>query len=122
MRFLYRKYPAKRHETIEVELDQPANVKFMTAGEFKKYAGGRTHTYFRGQEDANTLRFTLPFDSIWHAVVEQPSGEAPIVANCRLRNAAPQAPLIGGSKKKKDRNSDAETELQAVSLGGRSEG
>ena len=121
MRFLYRKYPAKRHETIEVEMDRPATVKFMTAGEFKNYAGGRTHTYFRGQEEDGLLRFTLPFDSIWHAVVEQPVGQEHIVANCRLRNAAPQAPLIEG-RKKKTMNEDAESELQAISLGGRSEG
>ena len=121
MRFLYQKYPAKRNETIEVEPEQPTTVKFMTAGEFKKYAGGRTHTYFRGQEDNNLLRFTLPFDSIWHAVVEQPAGQAPITATCRLRNAAPQAPLLEGKKKKNKLAAD-ESELEALSRGGQSEG
>jgi hypothetical protein len=71
MKFLYRKYPAKKKEIIEVRTDQPAMVKFMTAAEFKKYAGGRTHSYFKGQETDGAICFTLPYDGVWHAVVEK---------------------------------------------------
>ncbi|MBP8824545.1 MAG: DUF1883 domain-containing protein [Flavobacteriales bacterium] len=89
MKFLYRKYPAKRHEVIEVELNAPAKVKFMTAKEFKHYGAGRTHTYFKGKEEDNMIRFALPFDGIWHAVVE--NGPGTIRATCKLR--APQPGL-----------------------------
>lgn len=115
------KYPAKRNESIQVELDRPAKVKFMTAGEFKKYAGGRTHTYFRGQGQDTVLRFTLPFDSIWHAVVEQPKDEAPVQAKCKLCGPAPERLDPGKHADGVDRDA-AERELQAVSMGGRSEG
>jgi|SRR5690606_15204779 len=71
MKFLFRKYPAKRGEVIEVRPTAPTVVKFMTAKEFKNYAGGRTHTYFKGQQTEDLVQFTLPFDSTWHAVVEK---------------------------------------------------
>lgn len=81
MKFLFRKYPAKRGE-IELGPSSPAPVKFMTAAEFKKYTGSRTHTYFKGQEEDGVIRFTLPFDSIWHAVVEK--GNDAITATSKL--------------------------------------
>jgi hypothetical protein len=81
MKFLYRKYPAKKKEVIEVHLDRPAKVKFMTAGEFRKYAGGRTHAYFNGLDSDGRVRFTLPFDSVWHVVVEK--GGDPLLMDLR---------------------------------------
>lgn len=88
MKFLYRKYPAKRGEVLEVEMSGSAPVKFMTAKEFKKYGAGRTHTYYKGREDGNIVRFELPFDGIWHAVVEK--GESGLTATSRLRLPDPE--------------------------------
>ena len=82
MKFLFRKYPAKRGEVIEVEPTAPAVVKFMTAKEFKNYAGGRTHTYYKGQPQDDLIRFSLPFDGIWHAVVEKVDEN--VSATCKL--------------------------------------
>lgn len=93
MKFLYRKYPAKRGEVLEVDLSAPAMVKFMTAKEFKNYGAGRTHTYYKGQDTGGMVRFELPFDGIWHAVVEK--GEADISATCRLRAGEQTAKLPG---------------------------
>ena len=88
MKFLFRKYPAKRGEVIEVEPTAPTVVKFMTAKEFKNYAGGRTHTYFKGQQEGTLIRFSLPFDSTWHAVVEKGDTDD-ITATCKLCAAPP---------------------------------
>lgn len=83
MKFLYRKYPAKKGEVIEVNLSEPALVKFMTAKEFKNYGAGRTHTYYKGRtSDDGPVRFELPFDGIWHAVVEK--GATGVSATCKL--------------------------------------
>ncbi|HRN35315.1 MAG TPA: DUF1883 domain-containing protein [Flavobacteriales bacterium] len=87
MKFLHRKYPAKRGEAIEVHLNAAAIVKFMTAKEFKHYGAGRTHTYYRGQAVAEGIRFVLPFDGIWHAVVEKGNGE--VTASCKHCPPAP---------------------------------
>lgn len=118
MKFLFRKYPAKRGEIIEVNLNSPAPVKFMTVAEFKKYAGSRTHTYFKGREADGMIRFVLPFDSVWHAVVE--NEDEGISATCKLCPPSPQenrfnedAPLLG---------EDHESEIESLSLGSQSEG
>lgn len=118
MKFLFRKYPAKKGEIIEVNLSSPAPVKFMTAAEFKKYTGSRTHTYYKGRDEGGNLRFVLPFDSIWHAVVEKVDDG--ISAKCKLCPPSPQenrfmaeaAPL----------GEAAESEITSLSMGSRSEG
>ena len=118
MKFLFRKYQAKKGEIIEVGVNTPAIVKFMTAAEFKKYAGSRTHTYFKGREADGTIRFSLPFDNIWHAVVEEQ--DASLAATSKLCAATAQdnyldagSPVIGENR---------EAEIQSISLGSRSEG
>jgi hypothetical protein len=117
MKFLYRKYAAKKGQCIEVELSAPATVKFMTASEFKRYAGGRTHTYFKGRMDDGTVRIALPFDSVWHAVVE--NGGSGVTASTRLRASAP-AQLL---EETYDGPGDgADMELQDQSRGNQSEG
>ncbi len=118
MKFLFRKYQAKKGEIIEVNLNSPAPVKFMTAAEFKRYTGSRTHTYFKGRDEDGTIRFALPFDNIWHAVVEKE--EDGISATCKLCPPSPQenrfnndSSLIG---------EDPESGIASLSMGSQSEG
>lgn len=118
MKFLFRKYPAKKGEIIEVGVNAPAIVKFMTAAEFKKYTGSRTHTYFKGREADSVIRFALPFDSIWHAVVEKENDE--VSATSKLCPPSPQenlpegaAPMLG---------EDQESDIESLSMGSQSEG
>ncbi len=115
MKFQYRKYPAKKGQCIEVELNHPSVVKFMTAAEFKRYAGGRTHTYFKGRTDDGLVRISLPFDSVWHCVVESSRGEN--LASTRLRATAPYELIQAGYP-----GVDADDELQSQSRGNHSEG
>ncbi|MBZ0205389.1 MAG: DUF1883 domain-containing protein [Flavobacteriales bacterium] len=110
MKFLFRKYPAKRDEAIEVQLSAPATVKFMTAKEFKHYVAGRTHTYYKGQQEEDLIRFRLPFDGIWHAVVEK--GDADIQATCKLCAPSPALQAIEPDNE----------ELEHLSMGSQSEG
>ena len=118
MKFLFRKYPAKRGEIIELGLTSPAPVKFMTAAEFKKYTGNRTHTYFKGREEDGAIRFTLPFDSIWHAVVEK--GDGAISATSKLCAASPQEYLLDPAPSQLGQ--DGEGEIESLSMGSESEG
>ena len=47
---------------------------------------GKTHRYYGGTFDAGEVKFVCPFDSVWHAVVEQGSYSEPIdiSASCSL--------------------------------------
>ena len=116
MKFLYKKYAAKKGEVIEVALSAPSIVKFMTASEFKKYAGGRTHTYYKGRDEDDHVRLSLPFDSTWHAVVEK--GDTDLTATTKLCPPMPELQPAGYPVN----GADADEELQNLSLGSRSEG
>lgn len=86
MKFLYRTFEAKRKEIIEVEIDKPTKVKFMTGREYKAYRMGRTHTFFGGLFEESPVRFVIPFDSNWTVVVEKGTHAEPLEvhASCKL--------------------------------------
>jgi hypothetical protein len=94
MKFLHLKFQGKKREVVEVKLDRPARVKFMTATEFKRYSGARTHTYYGGRFDAGTVRFVLPFDSVWTAVVEKGTKAEPIEVKARVSLAPPDRDAV----------------------------
>ncbi len=127
MKFLHVKFQGKKKEILEVSLDRPARVKFMTANEFKKYGSSRTHTYFGGRFEDRTIHFVLPFDSVWYAVVEKGTAAEPndVKASCRLlppdrevrSTMALDAPAHVLAQARLD-----ESEVEAISAGSRSEG
>lgn len=86
MRFLYKPFEAKKKQIIEVEIDVPTKVKFLTGKEMKAYKLGRTHTYIGGLYDESPIRFVVPYDSVWNVVVEKGTHREPLEvhANCHL--------------------------------------
>lgn len=84
MKFLHLKFQGKKKEVVEVNIDRPARVKFMTATEFKRYSGARTHTYYGGRFNAGAVRFVLPFDSVWRVVVEKGTEAEPVDVRARV--------------------------------------
>ena len=83
MRFLHVKFPGKKKEIVEVAISHQARVKFMTAREFKLYSNSRTHTFFGGTFKKGTVRFVVPFDSVWTVVVEKGTASAPVDVTAR---------------------------------------
>lgn len=94
MRFLHQKFQGKKKEIVEVDLDRPARVKFMTATEFKRYSGARTHTFFGGRFDAGKVRFVLPFDSAWTVVVEKGTKTDPVDVKARVSLCPPDREVL----------------------------
>ena len=125
MKFLHQKFQGKKKEIVEVELSKPARVKFMTASEFKKYTGARTHTYFGGRFNKGTVRFVLPFDSVWTVVVEKGTVSAPVdvKASCSLMPADRDArSTVAIDAPNHVLAALDEDEAEALSAGSRSEG
>lgn len=128
MKFLYKQYPAKKKEILEVELDGSARVKFMTASEFKKYSNGRTHTYYGGQFEGSPVRFVVPFDSVWYVVIEKGTSREPVRVQARTRLRVADRDVLSSiaidapAEHRVQNNWLDETEVAAVSAGGRSEG
>ena len=94
MKFLHKHYQAKKKEIIEVEIDRPVKVKFMTAFDHKNYKLGRTHKYFGGMFDESPVRFVVPFDSVWHVVVEKGTHYEPVVVNAQCRLLLPDRSVL----------------------------
>ncbi|MDX9750284.1 MAG: DUF1883 domain-containing protein [Flavobacteriales bacterium] len=86
MKFLYRTFEAKKKEIIEVEIDQPTKVKFMSGKDVKAYRQGRTYSYYGGRFEESPVRFVVPYDAVWNVVVEKGTRAEPIAvrASCRL--------------------------------------
>ena len=90
MKFLHKQYQAKKKEILEVEIDRPTKIKFMTAFDFKHYKLGKTNKYFGGLFEESPVRFVVPFDSVWHIVVEKGSHYQPIEVQGRCRLLLPE--------------------------------
>lgn len=89
MRFLYKPFEAKKKQIIEVEIDAPTKVKFLTGTEMKAYKQGRTHTYIGGLYEESPIRFVVPYDSVWNVVVEKGTHREPLVVNAKCHLIPP---------------------------------
>lgn len=78
MKFLFRTFDVKRKEILEVEIDQATKVKFMTARDLKAYRMGKTYSYHGGTFEESPIRFVIPHDGQWTAVVEKGTYRAPV--------------------------------------------
>ncbi len=86
MKFLHQTFEAQRSEIVEVEIDTPTKVKFMTGRSLKAYKLGKTHTYYGGMFDESPVRFVIPYDGKWTVVVEKGKHSDPleVAASCKL--------------------------------------
>jgi hypothetical protein len=89
MRFLYKPFEAKKKQIIEVEIDVPTKVKFLTGKEMKAYKQGRTHTYIGGLYEESPIRFVVPYDSVWNVVVEKGTHREPLEVNAKCHLTPP---------------------------------
>ncbi|MBL7956139.1 MAG: DUF1883 domain-containing protein [Flavobacteriales bacterium] len=91
MRFLFRTFDVKRKEILEVEIDQPTKVKFMTARDLKAYRMGKTYSYHGGTFEESPIRFVVPYDGQWTAVVEKGTFRDPIEVHARCHVIPPNS-------------------------------
>ena len=94
MKFLHKQYPAKKKEIIEVDIDRPAKVKFMTAYDLKLYKLGKTYKFFGGLFEESPVRFVVPYDSNWNVVVEKGTHYQPLEVKARCRLMLPDRQVL----------------------------
>ena len=124
MKFLTKTFEAKKKEIIEVTIDKPTKVKFMTGRDIKAYKMGKTYSYYGGLFEESPVRFVIPYDSVWNVVVEKGSYYNPLTVhascavvppNSSVRSSiaadAPDHVRLAGS-----------SEEEAISLAAKSEG
>lgn len=125
MKFLHLKFQAKKKEVVEVKLSQSARVKFMTATEFKRYTGARTHTYYGGQFEEGQVHFVLPFDSVWCVVVEKGTASVPADVRASVKLLPPDRNTLSTIAVDAPDHVRAQAmleESEAISEGARNEG
>ncbi len=107
MRFLHQRLKLKRKQMIKVHFSEPTNVKLLSAPEFKKYKLGKTHTYYGGAHTNSPASFEIPYDGIWHAVIEKGTYNNPIDVTGNVE-------LDGMAKKSKKASKPAEEPAAVV--------
>lgn len=83
MKFLHKTFELKKREIIEVHINKPTKVKFLTGRDMKAYKQGKTHTYFGGLFEESPIRFVIPHDAVWNVVVEKGTFRNPIELDAR---------------------------------------
>jgi len=91
MKFLHKTFELKRREIIEVNIDAPTKVKFLTGQDMKAYKRGKTHSYYGGLFEESPVRFVVPFEAVWNVVVEKGSYREPIEVHAKCGVIAPNS-------------------------------
>jgi len=78
MKFLHKPFQAKAKDKIEVTFDRPTKVLLIEKREFERYKKGITYRYRGGYSENSPVEFTIPFDGVWHAVIEKGTYHHPI--------------------------------------------
>lgn len=86
MKFLHKPFEAKAKDRIEVKFSKPTRVLLIHSRQFEKYKRGRTYHYRGGQADVSPVEFEVPFDGVWHAIIEKGTFRHPldVTGNARL--------------------------------------
>ncbi|MBK7753155.1 MAG: DUF1883 domain-containing protein [Flavobacteriales bacterium] len=66
----------------------------MTAVDFKRYKNGRSFNFFGGTFEGSLVRFVLPYDSVWHVVVEKGTHYEPMDMNAQCRVLPPDRQVL----------------------------
>ncbi|HKK37960.1 MAG TPA: DUF1883 domain-containing protein [Cryomorphaceae bacterium] len=78
MKFLHKPFQAKAKDKIEVSFDKPTKVLLLESSQFLKYKKGVTYRYRGGKAEKSPVSFTIPFEGIWHAVIEKGTYHQPL--------------------------------------------
>jgi hypothetical protein len=90
MKILQQAVKAKRNAIIQVHFDTPVVVKLISRNMFPKYKNGAKHVAQGGRFEQSPAKFTIPYDGVWHAVIERESHYNPIAVKGRVELLPPE--------------------------------
>ncbi|MEO8590509.1 MAG: DUF1883 domain-containing protein [Flavobacteriales bacterium] len=125
MKVLTKAFEAKKKEIIEVSIDKPTKVKFMTGRDMKAYKMGKTYTYFGGLFEESPVRFVVPYDSMWNVVVEKGTYMNPLAVHASSALVPPNGSArssIAADAPEHVRLASGLSEEEMISLAAKSEG
>jgi len=60
LEYIYCEIQANAGATLEVSLDQQANVRLLDAANYQRFKGGQQHQYYGGRVLRSPLRLPVP--------------------------------------------------------------
>ncbi len=96
MKFLHQPFTAKEKDSIIVNFDKPTRILLIHSSQFEKYKGGLTHQYRGGQVEKSPVEFTVPYDGVWHAVIEKGTYTHPIAVDGSAKLERPKHSTLNG--------------------------
>ncbi len=96
MKFLHQPFQAKAKDRIIVEFSQPTKVMLLHESQMKPYKQGRTYEYRGGVSDNSPVEFTVPFDGVWHAVIEKGTHKNPLDVSGSAKLKRPKPATLNG--------------------------
>jgi len=98
MKFLHQPFNAKEKERIVIDFDKPTKVLMVHASQINKYKGGRTFRYYGGYAEKSPVEFTVPFDGVWHAVIEKGTYNNPLEIKGKAKLVKPRHRTLNGAE------------------------
>jgi hypothetical protein len=78
MKFLHKSFRAKAKDKIEIEFDRPTRVLLLESRLFRRYRKGIEVEQIGGYEKNSPVIHEVPYDGIWHAIIEKGSYRNPL--------------------------------------------
>lgn len=96
MKFLHQPFKARAKDRVIVKFDKPTKVMLIHHNQIDKYKGGRTYQYRGGESKNSPVEFEIPFDGIWHAVVEKGTHSNPLQVTASAKLEKPRHNTLNG--------------------------
>jgi hypothetical protein len=90
MKILQQAVKVRKNQIIQVHFDKPVVVKLLSKGMFPKYKNGVRHVCQGGFFEHSPAKFTVPYDGVWHAVIEKGSYFNPLSVKGRVEILPPE--------------------------------
>ena len=68
--YLHHEFDLSANDTVEVTLDNRANVRLLDDTNFLLYKNGKHHRYYGGLAKTSPFRIAAPRAGHWHVVID----------------------------------------------------
>jgi len=98
MKFLHKPIKAQAGDIIKVDFSRPTKVLLIHSRQFEKYKQGKTYHYRGGEAEKSPKEFTVPFDGIWHAIIEKGTFKNPLDVSGNAELIKQVSPTLNGAE------------------------
>ena len=84
MNYLHKVFQLNKGDTLEVHLDNSANVQLLDPTNYALYSGGQPYRYHGGHVTTTPFVFEVPDDGEWHLTVDLGGGAGRVAASVRI--------------------------------------